>query len=272
MALSAAQWDAIQTEYQAGAFVRALARQHGVHESSIRQKAREQNWTRDPQAAERIRRANQPGGLPGMAARYVHPAPRHSTSSRTAGSAPGAVPEEVTQADAVGMAASVRAMAAARAAGGNVAADARARVIARVSLEQLARAERIGRHFDALVDLLLDALQPSEDEAGRWRQAEARKVLLSKRRDSLVSYIKLAGELLLQIESTTQKALELNALQELPAAAGETAVLPRPAASFDLSRLTPEQRAEVDKANRLCETMGRPRKPGAAEACQSQVG
>jgi transposase-like protein len=95
MALSAAQWDAIRTEYQAGAFVRALARHHGVHESSIRQKAREQNWTRDPQAAERIRRANQPSGLHGMATSYAphRPAPRHSTNSRSASLAPGTVPE-----------------------------------------------------------------------------------------------------------------------------------------------------------------------------------
>jgi hypothetical protein len=170
----------------------------------------------------------------------------------------------MAQADTASMAASVRAMAAARATAGNVAADARARVIARVSRDQLAMVERIGRHFDALTGLLLDALQPPEDEAGRWRQAEARKALLSGRRVSLVSYIKLAGELLLQIESITQKALELDEpepppARPEPAMAGKTTLLPQPGPSFDLSRLTPEQRAEVDKANRLCEAMGRSR-------------
>ena len=77
MALSSAQRDAIRAEYQNGAFVRALARSHGVHESSIREMASKHGWTRDPQATERIRQANQPKGLDGIAGRYFPRRPTH---------------------------------------------------------------------------------------------------------------------------------------------------------------------------------------------------
>ena len=293
MALSAACRNAIRTEYCNGAFVRALARRHGVHESSIREMARKQNWTRDPQAAARVRQANLPNGLDGIVARYF---PRRQMSQRPAAAfTPNptyeAVPEavgkaiedaiaEIAQFKAEGMAKAEagiaqfeanakadiqRAVDDARKEIGEVVLQARTDAIARANRDALGRAEKLGLIWDALTDRLGDILQRPESEAQRARQAEALKILLPGRRDRLSACIGLAGTLMMQIQNAKRKALGLDRPpppppEPKPARPDEApTVIPDPEKIFAFyQNLTVEELRTVWQAGRILEGKHRP--------------
>ena len=281
MALSSARRDAIRSEYQDGAFVRALARRHGVHESSIREMARKQNWTRDRQAAERIRQANLPTGLDGIAAKYFprRPAFQRPASSHAEGPAHEACPEEVAtairrahaaiaQAEANAKAEIARATARARAEIGEAVIKAKAEAMARINLETIERVEKLEKLFDRLIGLLLDFMQVPEDDAGRERQAEAKKILLPGHRDRLSSHLGQAGTLLMRIQTVTRKALGLDRPNwsaptstpsdaEPPAAEAKPPAKPAPDLAFFQS-LTTEELRTLWLADRIMAGQHRP--------------
>ena len=148
MALSSMQWEIIRAAYHSGSYVRALARSHGVDESSIRQMARKQGWTRDPAAAERIHHEAQLRTLEGIAGKHFprRPVPRHSAPRRTSGLAREDLPEEV-----------VEAIDRARTEIGETAADAKAQAIAKANIDHWgADSEASGtlRHPDRLAPRL----------------------------------------------------------------------------------------------------------------------
>ena len=277
MALSSSQRDAIRTEYQNGAFVRALARSHGVHESSIREMASKRGWTRDPQATERIRQANQPKGLDGIAGRYFprrpthwRPVPRYMSYWHEA------MPPEVVERIEGTRIAVERYEAEARAEIDRVAERARAEIdelvikgkadaVAKANADDLARAEKLDQIFQRLCDLLEEALQLPKDEAGKARQAAALAALLPTRRDRLSAYLLQVGKLAVQIQAVSRRALGLDRppAEPAPPRPAETPAA-KPPKNFDLTffqSLTTDELRTLWEAGQIMAGKHRPPPP-----------
>lgn len=196
-ALTDAQWASIQAEYATGATPRALGRAYGVDESTIRQKARKQAWTRDPQAMERIREEADHRTLEAAA---LLPPSDPATGTRPCGVARG-------EAEAA-MHADLQA----------VAEDAKAELLARCNLEHLARLGRLKGmfgHYAGLLEAFLvhpgvpeEGKRHSPAEAERLRQAElARALLLNARSDTIASHMQAVVKVAAEIQNQERKAL-----------------------------------------------------------------
>jgi hypothetical protein len=199
--LTSADWAAVRAAWEAGSSNRALHREFGVDESTIRTRAKKDGWQRDPAAAERVHLRAAARTIAAAAEALPPAGPAPHPASRT--SIPHPAPR------ARDPAAEVLADPEARAELRDVAVDAAADVIVSVNVEALRRTQRLASTFDRFLGLVTDVLATPDplDEEGLKRKAAAMETLFVGKGDGVASALSALARLGESIQNQQRKAL-----------------------------------------------------------------